>query len=130
MTSYLLTLLILCQSCNIYRSKNISLDEAAETETKVRVKTTAQRTYAFKRIEKNVDGIYGIADKNSKAAKELIHYRLPEDGKNNKVKIKLDEIPIKEINPKNKILSELVPLMIGGVGLLIFGLTYEMGPLL
>jgi hypothetical protein len=128
MTSYLLTFLILCQSCTIYRSTNISLDEAIETENKVRVKTTSETKYAFKRIERGEDIIYGIAGKNSKAGKELAQYILSENFSDSKVKIRLDEIPIHEINPKNKTLSVLVPLITAGVGLLIFGLTYEMGP--
>jgi len=124
--AFLLTVLILCQSCNIYRTTNLSLEEAAETDVKVRLKTTSDRKYVFKRIEKNEDLIYGVANKNSKAAKELSNHILPESPMDNKVKIRLDELPIQEINPKNKRLSELVPLMIAGVALLIFGLTYEM----
>src|SRR5690606_9135101 len=122
----LLTLLILCQSCNIYRSKNISLDEAIETGTKVRVKTALGRNYVFKRIEKDENHTYGIAGKNSNTAKELRNQMLPESASNNKVKIRIDKLPVQEINPKNKRLSELVPLTIAGVALLIFGLTYEM----
>lgn len=125
MISYLLTLLILSQSCTIYRSTNISLDEAVETEGKVRVKTTSDRNYVFRRIEKDQSVTYGIAGKNSKAGKELAQHILPESVMNTRVKIRLEEIPINEINPKNKTLSELLPLMIAGVGLLIFGLTAD-----
>lgn len=123
---FIFTFLILCQSCTIYHSRNISFAEAAEKEGKVRVKTTSDRTYAFKKIEQNDDMTYGIAGKNSKAAKELVQEILPESLFKDDVKIRLDELPVQQINPRNKTMSTLVPLMIAAAGILILALTYDL----
>lgn len=106
------SLIILCQSCTIYRSQNISIDEAIETRSKVRVKTTSNQTYIFRKIEKNEVVVYGIADKNSEEGKQLVDQIIPESTSDDKVKIQLRENSIASINPKNKVLSLLVPLSI------------------
>lgn len=123
--SCLLTFIILCQSCTIYRSASISVDEAVESQNKVRVKTESNRNYNFKRIERDEAGIYGIAFKRSKIARQLSNDVLPGDLPDNLVKIKLRENSIEEINPRNKTLSILVPALTVATGVLIFALTYE-----
>ncbi|CAN5251345.1 hypothetical protein BH23BAC2_BH23BAC2_26570 [soil metagenome] len=108
--SIMLTLIILCQSCTVYRYKNISINEAIETKSKVRVKTTSNKNYVFNKIEKNEEIVYGIANKNSKEVRQLVDQIIPESASENKVKIRLVENSIEEINPKNKTLSVLVPI--------------------
>lgn len=123
---YLFSILFLSQSCTIYRSKNISLDEAVETESKVRVKTTSNRNFVFKRIEKDQAVTYGIARKNSKAAAHFVNNILPESVSNNRVKIALEEKMIQEINPKNKTMSAVVGIIVGFatvIGLLALALS-------
>lgn len=123
--SYLLTITILSHSCTIYRSSNISIEEAMESNSKVRVKTNLNQSYTFQKIGKDEAGIYGIASKNSKAAKQLNKDILHENAANNLVKIKLWEGSIQEINAKNKTISLLVPLLTVAAGILIFAITFE-----
>lgn len=123
--SCLLTIIILSQSCTIYRSSNLSVDEATDANNKVRVKTNLDQKYIFKRIGKDEKGIYGMAPKNSKAARQLVNNIRQEDSSDGLVKIELQENMIDEINAQNKTLSILVPLLVVAAGVLTFALTYE-----
>ena len=126
---YFLTLLILCQSCNIYHSKNISLDEAVKTESKVKVKTTSDQRYVFKRIESKENLFYGLAGRNSKAGQKLVKDTLSKRAPDNLVKIPLNENLIQEINSKDKALSTIVSIVLGvSVFFLAFVGTLSMVP--
>lgn len=123
--SCLLTILILGQSCTIYRSANISVDEAIQSGNRVKVKTTQDQSYTFKRIGHDEMGIYGIAPKNSRTSRQLNNDILLEIPEENVVKIQLRESSIEEINPRNKTLSIMVPLLTVAVGVAIFAATYS-----
>lgn len=123
--SCLLVISILSQSCNIYHSSNLSVEEAIETNGKVRLRTNSGEHYIFKRIGKDEEGVYGVAQKKSKASRQLVNDIRQEESADDKVKIKLTENSIEEIKAQNKTLSVLVPLIIVAAGVTIFALTYE-----
>lgn len=123
--SCLLTIVILSQSCTIYRSTNISVDEAVESRNKVRVKTKLDQLYTFKRLEKDSAGVYGIADQKSRPARELSHHIVRRSLQDYQVTINLPEESIKEIRPRNKTLSVVVPAGIVAAGILLFALTFQ-----
>lgn len=123
--SCLLTIVVLSQSCTVYRSAGITIDEAVESKNKVRVKTKFNQNYTFKRIEKDKSGFYGIAYKKSRPARELSNDIIWGNLPDNRVKIKLQKDSIEEIKPRNKTLSILVPAGIVATGILLFALTFE-----
>ncbi len=123
--SYLLTITILSQSCTIYKSSGIGVDEAIKSNNKVKVTTHSNQTYTFKKLGKDEAGVYGMAGKSSKAAKQLYNNILQEDPVNQLVKIGLDESHLNEIRARNKTLSILVPVIIVAAGVIIFALTYQ-----
>lgn len=123
--SCLLIIVVLSQSCTVYRSAGISVDEAVASRNKVKVKTKFDQNYNFKRLEKDKEGVYGIAYKRSRPARELSKDIVKGNLPDNRVKIKLQEESIKEINPRNKTLSVVVPAGIVGAGILLFALTFQ-----
>ncbi len=57
---WFLTILIVLQSCTVYKSSSISIAEAAQTNKKILVKTTAINRLKLDRIEKKDTAYYGI----------------------------------------------------------------------
>ena len=56
-----LALLILIQSCTVYKSANVTLSEASESSKKVKITTNSGEKKLFDRIELSDDGkFYGI----------------------------------------------------------------------
>lgn len=49
-TIVLCAALLLLQSCRVYRSKTITLDEAVKSESRVKIKTTNNKTLRFQKI--------------------------------------------------------------------------------
>ena len=58
--SLVFAILILLQSCSIYRNKNISIEEAAQSEKRVRIKTKDDETLKFKKILFLDGAYYGV----------------------------------------------------------------------
>ena len=52
--------IILFQGCTVYKSANVTLDEASKSNTKFRVKTKDNQTLKFDRIEVTNNKIHGI----------------------------------------------------------------------
>ncbi|MGX7667435.1 hypothetical protein [Flavobacterium pedocola] len=84
---FILTFLILFESCHVYRNTSITLDQASKTNDRVKVKTTDNRRMVFRKIEKIDSTYYGSKYKNQQ-------YKVP-----------LKESNIREIRPVNKGLS-------------------------
>lgn len=55
-----LVLLVLFQSCSVYRPTDKTLEELTEIDRKILVETTDQRTFRFKKIINENDQYYGI----------------------------------------------------------------------
>jgi len=97
----IIALLILFQSCVVYRSTPISIDEAVRSETKILVINTENKRLPFKRIEKTDTTYYGIKKHFSK-----------------EIRVSLNQNEIKKIRPMNPGLSTL-----GTFGLFLIGIA-------
>ena len=101
--AFFVTALILLQSCTVYKSAGVTIEEASKTQNKVKVYTTDNQTLKFKRID-FIDGkYYGVSKKTSKF----------ED-------IPLDKNNINSIKVKNKTVSAILNV---GTPVVIVGLT-------
>ena len=97
------SILIFFQGCTVYKSANVTLEEAVKSETVVKVKTNNTRAQKFKRIEADNGHYYGI---------RYIY------GKINKTQI--DKSKVEKIQLKDKTLSTVLsigipPVMIAGL---------------
>ena len=62
-----LTLLILIQSCTVYKSANVTLSEASESNKKVKITTDSGKKVKFNKIELSDDGkFYGFVSRTRK----------------------------------------------------------------
>ncbi|TWO32798.1 hypothetical protein E1J38_007990 [Seonamhaeicola sediminis] len=96
------SILIFFQGCTVYKSANVTLDEAAEANTKVRIKTIDNKSFRFDKIEVIKNKIFGI-NINS--------------GERSIVSIKKDNIDKIQVKDKtgSTIVSIAVPLVLGVV---------------
>ena len=92
--------LILLQGCTVYRSANVTLEEASRAETVVRVTTNENKKIKYDRIGFENDHYYGL------------NYKTGDD-----LKVRLDENNINKIQVKDKtgsVLLSLSPIVIIG----------------
>lgn len=87
----LMALLILFQSCRVYRQKTVSLEDAVESGKRVRIKTYDGRTLKFKEIIFKDGEFFGV--KNKYSGIEITP---------------LNPSELVKIQPKNEILSLIV----------------------
>ena len=109
----ILSILILLQGCTVYKSVPVSLEHAAQNETKVKVTTKNNEKFKFKRI--------GVEDGNYYGVKKV---------KGNIVKVPLDANYVNNVKLKDKTLSTILTIalpiaIIVGLGL-IFQDTYNL----
>ena len=90
-TVLLLSCLLLLQSCRVYRNKNITLDEAVTSESRVKIKTADNRTLKFQKVVFENGQYLGIKNK----------YRGYEQ-------IPLTSEMIQRIRPQNKTVSAIL----------------------
>lgn len=64
MRTIMLSLLILSQSCTVYKSANVSLDQAVNKEVKTKIVTTTGQRLKFKRIAIENGNYFGIKKSN------------------------------------------------------------------
>ena len=97
----LLAFVILFQGCTVYKSVPISLEQAVQNESKVRVKTKNNEKYKFNRVGVENGNYYGVKKSN-----------------NIVVKTPLDQDFINTINEKDKTLSTVLSI---GIPVIIVG---------
>jgi hypothetical protein len=95
-----LSVLMLFQGCTVYRSANVSLEEAVRSKAKVKVLTDDNRTLKFIAIDNDNGRYYGI----NKDKGIIVQSSLHEDN-------------ISKIQLKNKELSSMLSI---GLGLVFF----------
>ncbi len=101
--------LILFQGCTVYKSVPISLEQAVQNESKVRVKTKSNEKFKFNRIVVEDGSFYGVKKSNNVVNKTP-----------------LDQDFIYTINEKDKTLSTIlsiaIPVVIigGALAILVF----------
>ncbi len=115
----LLIFLMTLQSCSVYYTKTVSVDEALLSDNKVKIITTSNDIYKFKKLQTEDDQIYGVAKKTSSTAKKFSNEIVSVDSDSKFVRISLEEITINEIHLKNKgastAVSVAIPVVIVGV---------------
>lgn len=105
----ILSILVLIQSCTVYRSVPISIETAVKNKSKVKIVTKNNNKLRFNRIEFQDGKYFGIKKFNS-----------------GMVKASLDENSIETIKEKDKTLSTILSIGIPGVivdGLIVLGIT-------
>lgn len=105
-----LVLVTILQSCSIYRSKTMNVDEAVAFNRKVKIKTTDGKTFKFKSLERDEHGLVGITRPNSIAGRKLKAEVVETNYQRKFVKIKLEEEEIEQIKPKDYLGSFFVVL--------------------
>jgi len=65
----ILVMIILLQNCTVYKNTSVSLNQAAQNETKVKVKTKNEETLKFKRIALENGTYYGVEKNKDKMSK-------------------------------------------------------------
>ena len=102
------------QSCGgVYNSTNIPLERALEIDEPLKIKTTEGTVYKINKLEKDENGIYGVARKESNAARKHKEKIIESDYQGKYVKLDLSDDSFQEIRTKNKALSILLPVTIG-----------------
>ena len=125
----MLIVLVSMQSCSVYHSKTVSIDDAINSYDKVKIKSPDDDVYKFEKITK-VDGeIYGLAKKTSSTAKELNDQIIWKNSDEKNVRILLTDKNISAVYVKNKpastIVSIAIPVVTVGVVMGISALVVE-----
>ena len=99
--AFFLSALILLQGCTVYKSANVTLEEAVRADTKVRIKTNDNQTLRFKNVRAVNEVYYGWIYKKSTWIKTPINE---------------DNIDIVQVKDKtlSTVLSIAIPLVIAG----------------
>jgi hypothetical protein len=115
----LLIFLMTLQSCSIYYTKTASVDEALLSDNKVKIITTTNDIYKFKKLQTEDDQIYGVLKQRTTKAENLLDQGLLEDYDDKYGKLLLSQDAIQAIHLKNKGASTAVtvaiPVVIVGV---------------
>jgi hypothetical protein len=90
LASLIFTILILTQSCTVYKEGTYSLEQAVKTDNKVKLKTIENKTIKYKKVEFANGGFYGIKNKR------------------HMIRIPIEENHIKYVKLQDKSLSTIV----------------------
>jgi len=101
----LILIMLLFQSCKVYKSKSITSDEAVEFQRNVKIKTTTNETYKFESLQKDDGKLYGIAKRNSRTAKKLKDKIVKTNSNSKFVKILLPDNFVDKIYYQDKTMS-------------------------
>lgn len=118
--------LITLQSCVVYHSKTATVDEAIQSDDKIKVITDSNDIYKLHKLKKEDGQIYGVVKKGSETAKRLSDQGLIKYSDSKYETILLTENTINEIHLKNKTLSTVLSVAIPVVGVVaIFAILYN-----
>ncbi|OGS71734.1 MAG: hypothetical protein A3F91_01010 [Flavobacteria bacterium RIFCSPLOWO2_12_FULL_35_11] len=124
LVSVFIAITFFIQSCNVYHSSTASIDEAVQSNNKIKLVSATDDTYVFEELRRENGNIYGIAKRNSPTAK-LLSSQVSEDYKNDKyVKIALTNEQLKEIHLQNKTMSTLGTIAIPVVAIGVIGIIF------
>lgn len=128
--SLFLSITFFIQSCSVYRTNSVTIDDAIASNNKVKLIST-QDTYEFQDLQRENGNIYGIAKKNSITAKSLSS-QITDDTKNSKfVKILLTNEQLENIHLENKTMSTLsiiaIPIVVVGIIAIIAAKSMDFG---
>lgn len=112
LVALLLSVVFLLQSCKIYQTKTVMVDEAIQSSRRVKVITYRNDIYKFEQLTIEDGKLYGITKKKSFTAKKLSFQNQMEIDNSNYVKILLPDNIVKDIHLQNKTMSIVVPIAI------------------
>ena len=125
-TSTIICFVILLQSCTVYRSVNVTVEEAIQSEQRVKVVTNTNEKYKFKRIEQEENQIIGIVSRISDTAKKLTKVT---DGRKYKepfIAVIIPKDNIEGVYLKDKQLSIILSVGVPIVSIIgLMGILYE-----
>ena len=113
--------LMLLQSCRVYHKAPVSVDEAVATNKMVKVYTTENKKFVFKKLVKEEDKIYGISTLHELNKNEFAPYVKEIDREKGLVKILLP-FEIKEIYKRNRTMSTVLTFLTFTSPVWLFGL--------
>ena len=123
----LLTVAVLLQGCNIYRSNVSTVEEALASKHSIKIKSTNNEIYKFRKLYLLNEQLYGLAKSHSKTSKLLVDQvesivHSPQEY----VQVKINDEQIKEIHLMNPFLSDISPVLVvvgiaGGLFILLIG---------
>ena len=123
----LLKVAVLIQGCNIYRSNVSTVEEALASKHPIKIKSTNNEIYKFRKLYLLNEQLYGLAKSYSKTSKLLVDQvesivHSPQEY----VQIKINDEQIKEIHLMNPFLSDISPVLVivgiaGGLFILLIG---------
>ncbi|HCE54861.1 MAG: hypothetical protein ACYCZ2_16450 [Lutibacter sp.] len=121
--SLLLAFTFLQQSCSVYHSSTASIDEAIQSNVKIKLASETEDNYEFQELQRENGNIYGITKWKSVTA-DLLSAQIVEDTKDQKnVKILLRNDQLNNIHLQNKTMSTLatigIPLVVVGIIVII-----------
>jgi len=111
--SIFLTIIFLLQSCKVYDSKTITIKEAVQFESKVKLKLNDNEPYYFKKLVIENNKLFGISSFEASTTEylDILGFEIMKDGKYSK--ILLPENLVKEIHQHNKKTSLIVTVLTG-----------------
>jgi len=123
-----LSALFLLQSCKVYHSKTVTVNEAILSTKRVKVNNFNNESYKFESLYKENEQLYGYTKIKSSTAKKLTEQIVEMNEKF--VKILLSEKKIKEYHLQNKnlstVLSVAIPVAVAS-GIAVFGYYLLLG---
>lgn len=108
-----LAIILLLQSCSVYKKSSAPIDEAVISHKKVLVTNYSEAQFKFDYLTLVNDQLYGITNRNSKTAKSLAYQTDNSTSNRSKVKILLPTDTIKSIQIHDRSLSTI--LTVGGI---------------
>lgn len=108
--------------CNVYHTGAANIDQALESENRVKVETTDNRIYEFKELRRENGQLFGITRWNSETSQYMFdRVQLMEGKKGKNVKIPLTEEEVRAVYLKNRKASRWVNYgvpLVGAAGLI------------
>ncbi len=104
-----LSTLLVFQSCRVYHTRTVTVDEAILSGKSVKVKCHNEEIYKFEKLLRADGRIYGIAYEKGRTARKMSEQIVDRNMDDKLVKIVLSENTIKECHLQNKDLSDLIP---------------------
>ena len=98
--------LFLLQSCSVYHSTPVSIEQAVAAESKVKVITEDHKKYKFQRLEKENDHLVGLVKPHSGTAKKLAG--VPSEREGRYLKVDLSQMAVETIKLRNNTLSTII----------------------
>lgn len=123
--SFLLSIIVLFQSCKVYQNKSATVDEAVKSLKRVKIISFGDNIYKFENLQIREGQLYGLAKKNSKTAETLSGQVVEENGNTKYAKIHILDNTIKEIHIQNKTMSIIVPIGVVIITFTALGLIFQ-----